>query len=88
MYKRQVSELFKTGRPVIDDRIGNQDVRIRYDDYPVTAEIARADGSPLPGVMAYWFAWYAFHPETQVYKAAAAQPGSRTEAPLAQDGNQ
>ena len=28
-----------------------------------------ASGDMLPGIIAYWFAWYAFHPDTRVYRA-------------------
>ncbi|MCB1965598.1 MAG: DUF3179 domain-containing protein [Candidatus Accumulibacter sp.] len=34
------------------------------------AEAEDANGTPLASVVGYWFAWYAFHPETLVYKAA------------------
>lgn len=30
-----------------------------------TAEAFDASGEPLPGVMAFWFAWVAFHPDTE-----------------------
>jgi hypothetical protein len=33
------------------------------------ASFAHADEKPLPSVMAFWFAWYAFHPDTQVFRA-------------------
>lgn len=65
-----LSELAQAGT-VIEDRIGSLDVRVRYDAEHQTAEINTADGTTLPGVMSYWFAWYAFHPETDVYRAPA-----------------
>jgi hypothetical protein len=30
---------------------------------------ARIEGDPLPATTLFWFAWYAFHPETEVYRA-------------------
>ena len=33
------------------------------------ASVAHADGKPLPFVMAYWFAWYTFHPKTKIFTA-------------------
>ena len=33
------------------------------------AEVSDASGRPLPSLMAFWFAWVAFHPQTQVLAA-------------------
>lgn len=63
-----LSELAQAGS-VIEDRIGSRDVRIRYDAEHQTTEIITADGTTLPGIMAYWFAWYTFHPGTNVHRA-------------------
>jgi len=27
-----------------------------------------AKGNVLPSINAFWFAWYAFHPETQIFR--------------------
>ncbi|MBL8323511.1 MAG: DUF3179 domain-containing protein [Rubrivivax sp.] len=48
------------------DRIGGQRVEVRFDRTHRSAEAFDAEGRPLPGVMAYWFAWVAFHPQTLV----------------------
>ncbi len=63
-----LSELAQAGA-MVEDRIGSLTVRVHYDATYQTGEITRADGTMLPGVMAYWFAWYTFHPETRVYRA-------------------
>lgn len=62
-----VSEL-APGPAEFRDRIGEREVIVRYDDASTSAEILDPDGKVLPSVLAYWFAWYAFNPETQVYK--------------------
>lgn len=49
-----------------DDVVGGQRVRVHYDADAGSAEVFAADGRPLPGVMAFWFAWVAFHPQTAV----------------------
>jgi hypothetical protein len=41
-------------------------VRIRYHAGHRKAEAFDAEGRPLPAVMAYWFAWVAFHPQTEL----------------------
>lgn len=48
----------------LDDRLGGQPVEIRFDRAHRSAEAFDAAGRPLPAVMAYWFAWVAFHPDT------------------------
>lgn len=53
----------------IDDKVGGHAVRIRYDRAHRTAQAFDERGRPLPGVMAFWFAWVAFHPDTAVYRA-------------------
>lgn len=63
-----LSELARFGSSV-EDRIGGHPVTVRYDEQNQTAEIFDGNDERLPGVIAYWFAWYAFHPETEVYRA-------------------
>jgi len=51
---------------VLEDRLGGEVVRIRYDARHRTARAEDAAGKPLPSVMAFWFAWVAFHPDTEL----------------------
>lgn len=53
----------------LNDTVGGQPVRIRYDRSHRTAEAFDAQGQPLAGTMAFWFAWVAFHPRTEVLRA-------------------
>jgi hypothetical protein len=53
----------------LDDTVGQLPVRIRFDRAHGTAEAFDAQGRPLAGVMAFWFAWVAFHPSTEVLRA-------------------
>lgn len=48
------------------DRVAGRTLRIRFDRTHRSAQAYDADGTPLPSVMAYWFAWVAFHPRTEV----------------------
>lgn len=50
------------------DTVGKQSVRIRFDRLHRTAEAFDAQGRPLAGTMAFWFAWVAFHPQTEVLR--------------------
>ena len=42
---------------------------VYYDDRNQTARILDASGNELPTLIAFWFAWYAFHPDTEIYTA-------------------
>ncbi|MDR4474990.1 MAG: DUF3179 domain-containing protein [Nitrospira sp.] len=60
------SELKKAGAPV-GDQVGGRAITIRFNQKSRSASVIDADGTPLPSIMAFWFAWYAFHPNTHVY---------------------
>jgi hypothetical protein len=53
----------------INDTVGKRMVRIQFDRAHRTARAFDDNGRPLPGVMAFWFAWVAFHPDTAVFRA-------------------
>ena len=62
------SELARVKSPV-KDKIGKKTVHVTYDPKSRTATIKDASGKELPSVAGFWFAWYAFHKDTQVYSA-------------------
>lgn len=62
------SELARVKAPV-EDVLAGQSLQVEFDAKHQTARILDAQGRELPGVVAYWFAWYAFHPETEIFKA-------------------
>lgn len=64
-------ELFRSGAETIVDPVAGADLVIRFDREDLTARAFDLDGRPLPAVIAYWFAWYAFHPDTAVFEAGA-----------------
>ncbi len=55
---------------VIEDRIGDRRVSVRFDPEHETGAVFDAGGEELPSVILFWFAWYAFHPETEIFTAA------------------
>ena len=65
------AELRAAGTAVVEDRIGDTPVRVHFDAANHTARVYDANSNELPGLMAYWFAWVAFHPQTGVYTAPA-----------------
>ena len=62
------SELAK-GPGLVRDRMAGKDIEVHFDEKHQTAKAIDKTGNELATVIAYWFAWYGFHPETEVYKA-------------------
>lgn len=61
------SELAKTsGR--ITDKLGEQEITIIYEEEYQSGRILDAKGKEIPSITSFWFAWYAFHPETEVFQ--------------------
>lgn len=60
------TELSK-GPNKITDTLGQTDLRIEFDSGNRTGRILDMDGNEIPSTIAFWFAWYAFFPDTEVY---------------------
>jgi Protein of unknown function (DUF3179) len=52
----------------IRDKVGGKNIRLVFDGANRSGRIFAGDRL-LPSTMSYWFAWYAFHPDTLVYQA-------------------
>jgi len=59
----------KKGENRFADKFAGEEFSVEFDAKHQTARIVKADGPEIPTTMAFWFAWYAFHPETDVYEA-------------------
>ncbi|MFQ5487208.1 MAG: DUF3179 domain-containing protein [Gammaproteobacteria bacterium] len=66
------SELARS-RGVITDRLGAQPLRIRFDAENQTAFAEDEAGNALPATVLFWFAWYAFHPDTELFTNLESQ---------------
>jgi len=55
------------------DLLGSKRVILSYDRASRTARIRDNEGRELPAVVAYWFAWAAFHPKTEVYRRSPSR---------------
>lgn len=55
------------------DMINGKPYTIHWSEEDDYARILNADGDELPSVIVYWFAWYAFHPDTLVFEADSAE---------------
>ncbi len=62
------SELSRT-EGTIKERFAGHELTLRYNPKGGSARVFDADGSEVPTITSFWFAWYAFHPETEVYRA-------------------
>jgi hypothetical protein len=59
-------ELKKVPSPVAD-QVNGRRITVRFNAQSRSASVIDEQGKPIPTVMAFWFAWYAFHPDTQVF---------------------
>ncbi len=62
------SELKKLKGKVLEDTFAGQTLKIKYNTQAKSAEIMDAQGNLLPAITNFWFAWYAFNPDTEVYQ--------------------
>ena len=73
----QVGKVFKAwpfielsqARLPVKEKLNGVSLRVDFDKKTRTATVYDDEGKEYPSVVAFWFAWYAFHPETAVYKA-------------------
>lgn len=53
----------------LEDWSGGRKISIRFDCEHRTAQAFDGSGREIPTVVGYWFAWYAFFPQTEVFTA-------------------
>ncbi len=61
-------ELAKT-QSKINDVVAGKKITIMFNAEHQAAQIFDTRGEELPGIIAFWFAWFAFHPDTEVFQA-------------------
>lgn len=62
------AELSNLDAPFTDE-VAGRTITVHFDAGNRTGRITDADGKEIPSVIAFWFAWVAFHPDTMVYRA-------------------
>ena len=50
------------------DKIGNHAIQIEISPQGEVVAVRDSEGQAIPAIYSYWFAWQAFHRETEVYK--------------------
>ncbi len=64
-----LSELEKFGKTSFEDELGDMTFTVHWDADSETVIIVDNKGKDIPVIQGFWFAWYAFHPETVVFRA-------------------
>lgn len=59
--------LKRHGQAEFFDQVGTQQLRIVWSKSEKTATVFDQNGEEIPSLIAYWFAWYAFHPDTGIF---------------------
>jgi hypothetical protein len=67
--------------PAFSDSIHSQQYVVCWDGQARSAKILNQQGKPLPTLTAYWFAWYAFHPNTEVFTRDSKQTKQELRTP-------
>ncbi|GAA5315108.1 MAG: hypothetical protein AseanaTS_03120 [Candidatus Pelagadaptatus aseana] len=60
-------ELSKQGEKSFADNIGGEAVTIHWNQEAASAYATDSDGNTLAETYSYWFAWYSFNPQTDVF---------------------
>ena len=51
------------------DQLAGESIEIQVDSNGEVVSVHNQNGQPIVATYAYWFAWQAFHPQTQVFDA-------------------
>jgi hypothetical protein len=63
-------ELKKSPPRFVDDFQGKE-FEVLFDEKNKTARILDENNIEISTTLAFWFAWYAFHPESEIFTAAS-----------------
>ncbi len=65
-------ELDKQGKNRFSDSVGGKLFNFDWDAVNRSISVTDSAGKPVAGIQGYWFAWFAFHPDTEVFKATGS----------------
>ncbi len=65
-------ELDKQGKTRFSDSVNGTRFNFEWDTGNRSITVTDTEGQPVAGVQGFWFAWFAFHPDTEVFKAAGS----------------
>ncbi len=64
-----LEELEKQGAERFNDELAEQQLTVVWSESANSAHVLDQSETEIPTVLAYWFAWYAFHPQTEIFRA-------------------
>ena len=62
-------ELEKNGKPRFSDNINGKNITVSWDSENRSVHLYDSSGKEIAGIQGFWFAWFAFHPDTEVFRA-------------------
>ncbi len=62
------SEIDRADSASISDRFAGKEITINWDRKNQRATLSDKSGKQFPAIEGFWFAWFAFHPQTEVYR--------------------
>jgi hypothetical protein len=65
-------ELDKQGKSQFSDTLNGTSFNFDWDSANRSITISDSAGNEIAAIQGFWFAWFAFHPDTQVFKAAGS----------------
>ena len=63
------SELAKFGKVSFEDELAGNTYTVKWNAKAQSATLEGGQGEALTPTVAFWFAWYNFHPETEIFRA-------------------
>jgi uncharacterized protein DUF3179 len=73
-----ISELSRTSG-FINDNIAGENIHIHFNKSEISGTILDSKCKTLPATTLFWFAWYTFHPDTEIFKASKTKQPSTHE---------
>jgi hypothetical protein len=64
------AELEKNNQSQFKDSVNGVSITIDWDSTNRSVELFHSSGKRIAGIQGFWFAWFAFHPDTLVFKAS------------------
>ncbi len=61
------STLAESAQSQISDSLNGEFFTIHWDQEGYSAQAYNLAGNPIQSIQGFWFAWYAFHPDTELY---------------------
>ncbi|TAJ19302.1 MAG: DUF3179 domain-containing protein [Rugosibacter sp.] len=80
-YKAYPLVELQQGASTIRDVVAGHSLNVQFDRKSQTVVVNDAHGKEVTSLLTYWFAWYAFHPDTEVYSAKTGSNSKNKKSP-------